>query len=87
MQSAVAAIKAAGSLDQEKLVDAMAGLTHDTPFGPITYRALDHQSTVGAYVGQIEANGDKGVRVNWRYVDGKDALPPDYEVKKMRQAN
>jgi branched-chain amino acid transport system substrate-binding protein len=87
VQSAVAAIKKAGSLDQEKLVDAMAGLTHDTPFGAITYRALDHQSTMGAYVGQIEAKGGKGVMVNWRYVDGKDALPPDDEVKKMRPAN
>lgn len=87
VQSAVAAIKKAGSLDQEKLVDAMAGLTHDTPFGPITYRALDHQSTMGAYVGQIEAKGGKGVMVNWRYVDGKDALPPDDEVRKMRPAN
>lgn len=85
--SAVAAIKKAGSLDQEKLVDAMAGLTHDTPFGPITYRALDHQSTMGAYVGQIEAKGGKGVMVNWRYVDGKDALPSDDEVKKMRPAD
>lgn len=87
VQSAVAAIKKAGSLDQEKLVDAMAGLTHDTPFGAITYRALDHQSTMGAYVGQIEAKDGKGVMVNWRYVDGKDALPPDDEVKKMRPAN
>jgi branched-chain amino acid transport system substrate-binding protein len=87
VQSAVAAIKKAASLDQEKLVDAMAGLTHDTPFGAITYRALDHQSTMGAYVGQIEAKGGKGVMVNWRYVDGKDALPPDDEVKKMRPAN
>jgi branched-chain amino acid transport system substrate-binding protein len=87
VMSAVAVIKKAGALDQEKLVDAMAGLTHDTPFGPITYRALDHQSTMGAYVGQIEAKDGKGVMVKWRYVDGKDALPPDDEVKKMRPAN
>jgi branched-chain amino acid transport system substrate-binding protein len=87
IQSAVAAIAKAGSLDQEKLVDAMSGLTHDTPFGAITYRAIDNQSTMGAYVGQIEAKDGKGVMVNWRYVDGKDALPPDDEVKKMRPAN
>jgi len=87
VMSAVAALKKAGSIDQEKLVDAMAGLTHDTPFGPITYRALDHQSTMGAYVGQIEAKDGKGVMVKWRYVDGKDALPPDDEIKKMRPAN
>ncbi len=87
IQSAVAAIKRAGSLDQEKLVDAMSGLRHDTPFGEITYRAIDNQSTMGAYVGQIEPRDGKGVMVNWRYVDGKDALPPDDEVRKMRPAN
>ena len=31
--SAVAVIRKAGTLDQEKLVDAMSGLTHGTPFG------------------------------------------------------
>ena len=87
IQSAVAAIKKAGSLDQEKLVDAMSGLTHDTPFGSITYRAIDNQSTMGAYVGQLDVKDGKGVMVNWRYVDGKDALPPDDEVRKMRPAN
>jgi len=87
VMSAVAAIKKAGSLDQEKLVDAMAGLTLYTPFGMITYREIDHQSTMGAYVGQIEARDGKGVMVKWRYVDGRDVLPPDDEIKKMRPAN
>jgi branched-chain amino acid transport system substrate-binding protein len=36
--SAAAAIRKAGSLDSEKLVEAMKGLTHSTPFGDITYR-------------------------------------------------
>ncbi|MCW5745047.1 MAG: ABC transporter substrate-binding protein [Alphaproteobacteria bacterium] len=87
VMSAVAAIKKAGALDQEKLVDAMAGLTHSTPFGDITYRALDHQSTMGAFVGQIGVKDGKGMMVNWRYVDGKDALPSDDDVRKMRPSN
>jgi branched-chain amino acid transport system substrate-binding protein len=85
--SAVAAMKKAGSLDQEKLVAAMAGLSHSTPFGNVTYRALDHQSTMGAYVGRIGVKDGKGIMTDWRFVDGKDALPPDDEVKKMRPAN
>jgi len=87
VMSAVAAIKKAASLDQEKLVAAMAGLQLGTPFGPITYRALDHQSTMGAYVGQIGVKDGKGYMKSWRFVDGKDALPSDEEVKKMRPAN
>ena len=29
----------------------------------------------------------KGIMTEWRFVDGKDALPSDEEVKKMRPAN
>ena len=87
VMSAVAAIKKAGSLDQDKLIAAMAGLTHSTPFGEITYRPLDHQSTMGAYVGRLGVKDGKGYMKDWRFVDGKDALPSDAEVKKMRPAN
>jgi branched-chain amino acid transport system substrate-binding protein len=86
VMSAVNAIKKAGSLDQDKLVAAMAGLQVDTPFGPVTYRALDHQSTLGAFVGRIGLRDGKGVMTDWRFVDGKDALPSDAEVKNMRPA-
>ena len=87
VMSAVAVIKKAGSLDQDKLIAAMAGLQHSTPFGMVTYRALDHQSTMGAYVGRIGLKDGKGVMTDWRFVDGKDALPSDEEIKKMRPSN
>ena len=87
VMSAAEAIKKAGSLDQEKLVAAMKGLTLITPFGMIQYRPLDHQSTMGAYVGQIGVKDGKGYMKNWRFVDGKDALPSDADVQKMRPKN
>ncbi len=87
VMAAVAAIKKAGSLDPEKLVAAMANLPVGTPFGTVTFRALDHQSTMGAYVGRIGLKDGKGIMTDWRFVDGKDALPSDDEVKKMRPAN
>jgi branched-chain amino acid transport system substrate-binding protein len=86
VMSAVAAIKKAGSLDQDKLVAAMSNLQVDTPFGPVTYRAIDHQSTLGAFVGRIGLKDGKGIMTDWHFVDGKDALPSDDEVKKMRPA-
>ena len=85
--SAAAAIKKAGSLDQAKLIAAMADLPVDTPFGRVTFRAIDHQSTMGAFVGRIDVKDGRGVMTDWRFVDGKDALPSDAEVKKMRPAN
>lgn len=85
--SAAEAIKKAGSLDQEKLIAAMSGLTLTTPFGVIQYRPIDHQSTMGAYVGRLGVKDGKGIMKEWRFVDGKDALPSDAEVQKMRPKN
>ncbi|HWD35583.1 MAG TPA: ABC transporter substrate-binding protein, partial [Casimicrobiaceae bacterium] len=83
-KSAVAAIARAGSTDTEKLVAAMEGLTFETPFGSVMYRAIDHQSTMGAYVGRTAVRDGKGVMVDWHYANGKDFLPPDDVVRKLR---
>jgi branched-chain amino acid transport system substrate-binding protein len=87
VMTAVAAMKKAGSLDSEKLVAAMKGLEVDTPFGKITYRPIDHQSTMGAYVGKIGLKDGRGVMTTWTYADGAKFLPSDAEVKKMRPAD
>jgi branched-chain amino acid transport system substrate-binding protein len=84
MQSVAAAMKKAGGTDTEKVIAAMKGLAVETPFGKITYRALDHQSTMGAYVGRLAKRDGKGVMVDWVYRDGQSYLPPDDEVKKLR---
>jgi len=86
VMSAVETIKKAGSLDQDKLIAAASGLKLMTPFGMVEYRPIDHQSTMGAYVGRIAIKDGKGYMKDWRFVDGKDALPSDAEVKKMRPA-
>lgn len=86
VHSAAAAIRKAGTLDNEKLVDAMKGLRHSTPFGEIVYRPQDHQSTMGAYVGRIGLRDGKGVMVDWRYADGADHLPSDADIAKLRPA-
>ncbi len=87
VQSAAAVIKKAGTLDTEKLVDAMKGLEHMTPVGKVVYRPQDNQSTMGAYVGKLALKDGKGVMVDWYYADGAKFLPSDDDVKKMRPAN
>jgi branched-chain amino acid transport system substrate-binding protein len=87
IKSLAEGIKKAGSTDTEKLITAFRGLTHMSPFGPITYRAEDHQSTMGAYVGRTKNDGGKGVMVDYRYLDGAKFLPPGAEAKKMRPAD
>jgi branched-chain amino acid transport system substrate-binding protein len=85
LYTAAHALRKAGGTDSEKLVDALKGLRLSTPFGPIEYRALDHQSTMGAFVGQLARREGAGVMVNWRFADGADYLPADAEVRKLRR--
>jgi branched-chain amino acid transport system substrate-binding protein len=87
VKSAAAALARAGSTDTEKLVAAMQDLTFETPFGQVTYRSIDHQSTMGAYVGRTDVRDGKGIMVDWRYANGKDDLPPDDVVRRLRPAH
>jgi branched-chain amino acid transport system substrate-binding protein len=84
VKSVVAAIRKAKSTQSEKLVEAMSGLVVDTPFGKVTYRALDHQSTMGAFVGRLAVRDGKGVMVDWKYANGADYLPSDDWVRAHR---
>jgi branched-chain amino acid transport system substrate-binding protein len=79
------AIRKAKSVDTEKVVDALRGLEMATPFGPIVWRPLDHQSTMGAYVGQLAKKAGQGVMVNWRFADGANFLPSFEEVRSLRK--
>ncbi|MEO8545780.1 MAG: ABC transporter substrate-binding protein [Burkholderiaceae bacterium] len=87
IMSLAAGMKKAGGADTEKLVAAFAGLPVTTPFGNITYRAIDHQSTMGAFVGKTHNDNGKGVMVDYRYIDGTSVQPPDAEVRKLRAAD
>src|SRR5215831_465093 len=86
VKSIAAAIRKAKSTQAEKLVEAMSGLVVDTPFGKVTYRALDHQSTMGAFVGRLAVRDGKGVMVDWKYANGADYLPSDDWVRAHRPA-
>jgi len=84
MKSLAAGIAKAGSTDTKKLVEAFEGLKLDSPFGPLQYRAIDHQATMGAFVGKTAVENGKGTMVDFQYVDGGAVLPPDDVVKKLR---
>ena len=83
-KSIAAAINKAGGVEPEKLIKASLGLKVDGVFGPYEFRAIDHQATLGAFVGKTAVKGGKGVMVDWRYADGAKYLPPDDVVKQMR---
>ena len=80
-------IRKAKSTDTEKLIAAFSGLQVTTPFGKVTYRAIDHQSTMGAYLGKTKLEGQKGVMTDYVYIDGAKVLPSDDEIKRLRAAD
>ncbi|WP_170464848.1 ABC transporter substrate-binding protein [Ruegeria arenilitoris] len=82
-----AALEKAGSTDTDALLAAMEGLAIDSsPTGPFTFRAADHQSTMGAYVGKTGMVEGKPVMVDWAYADGADYLPSEDEAAALRPA-
>ena len=85
-QAIAAALQKAGGTSADKLIAAFRGLSFDTPFGTATFRAQDHQSTLGAFVGRTAVVDGKGTMVDFRYVDGADVQPSDEEVANMRSS-
>jgi branched-chain amino acid transport system substrate-binding protein len=81
-----AGVAKAGTTESEKLVDAFEGLKLTSVFGPIEFRAIDHQSTMGAFVGKIALWDTKGMLTQWIYRDGANYLPSDAVVKTLRPA-
>lgn len=80
-------IRKAGSLDSDKLVVAMRGLSFDTPVGVITFRALDQQASFGAFVGTLSYMQEQNPASDWRYLDGSRYLPTDTYVRSRRPSS
>jgi branched-chain amino acid transport system substrate-binding protein len=87
IKAAAAIITKAGSTDTDKMITAAEGLQFGSPFGPVTFRKIDHQSTLGAFVGKTALIDGKGVMVEAVYLDGAKYLPSDEDVRKLRPQN
>jgi branched-chain amino acid transport system substrate-binding protein len=78
-------IEKAGSTDTEKLISTLKDMRFDTVVGPVTMRGIDHQSTLGEWVGELTLKGRQGAMKNVRYVDGATVMFPEAEVKAARK--
>jgi branched-chain amino acid transport system substrate-binding protein len=50
------------------------------------FRRVDHQSTMGAFVGKLGVRDGRGTMVDWRYADGANFLPTEAEAARRRPA-
>lgn len=88
MQIMAQAVKKAGSLDSDALVKAVEQTHYDGLRGAISFREIDHQGTVGSYIGTT-AKSDKypfKVLTNVKYIPAEKIWPTPAEVQQSRQA-
>lgn len=83
-QAIGAAVRRAGSLETEMMIAALRGLRFDSPIGPVTVRAGDHQATVGNWIGYTAVRDGQPVVENCRFLDGAEFLPSEAEASVMR---
>src|SRR5271166_455750 len=86
VEALAAILNKAKSTDADKLIEAARGISFGSAMGPITFRAIDQQSTMGTWVGKLDVKDGHGVMVDWHYADGKDFQLDDADVKKRRPA-
>lgn len=84
MKAVITALRKAGSADADKVISALRGMTFTSPFGAVTFRPQDHQSTLGIYVGKLDMQNGVGSMKDWTYADGKDFQPSNDYVKSRR---
>lgn len=85
----IAAIRKAGTTDKEKVIDALEGLTLDTPVGKVTIRPFDHQSTWPSFLGRVGWSNKYGYAIlhDVNRIDVSAALPTKAEVEAARREN
>ncbi len=87
MKALAAGIARAGSTNAEALSRAFEGLEFTSPSGKVSFRAIDHQSTLGLYVGKTALVDGRGTMTSYEYLDGAGFQPSDEEVRNRRPAD
>ncbi len=82
-----AAIQKAKSVETEKVVDALEGLTVESVHGPLTIRAYDHQSNKGQYFGRLKKVPEYPFLIigDLQYIGGEKTMRTLDEVKALRK--
>ncbi len=87
IKALAAGIARAGSTATDALIKSFEGLEFMSPSGKVAFRAIDHQSTLGLYVGETALQDGRGVMMSYEYLDGAAFQPSDEEVRAKRPAD
>lgn len=81
----VNAVEKTGSKDKEKMVDALEGMTVDSPVGKVTLRKEDHQVMLPMFYGTTAKVGDKVIAKDIISLPADQIMPSVEEVLKTRE--
>ncbi|KAF1035566.1 MAG: Aliphatic amidase expression-regulating protein [Herbaspirillum frisingense] len=87
MMAIAAGLKKTDGADGDALVEALRGMQLQSPLGPIAFRALDQQASMGAFVGLVSQRDGRSSMNQWRYLDGAGYLPDVTYVRGRRPAS
>ncbi|MBN1277846.1 MAG: ABC transporter substrate-binding protein [Deltaproteobacteria bacterium] len=76
----------AGKFDTEKFIDALGGLTVDSPVGPVEMRACDHQAQLPMFMGVTKKSPDYPffIASEIKTIPGPQTVPTCEEIKELR---
>lgn len=80
-------IKAAGSIESQKVAEAMKGLTIDTTRGRLFFRKIDNQLSCSAYFGRVADDSayDFPIYQDLQELKGPDIWRPEEEIMAARK--
>jgi len=80
------AYEKAGKVDTETFIDAIEGMTVDTPVGKVTMRAYDHQAMLPMFMGVTKkvSGYDFLIASDIVTIPAEEAMPTIEEIKKAR---
>ncbi|NTJ11572.1 ABC transporter substrate-binding protein [Rhizobium lusitanum] len=85
VEGIAAGIQRAGSTQVEDLIKGFRGAEFDCLIGKCRWR-LDHQLSLGAWVGSIAETDGKAKLADWQYISAEKGLPSEQEGLSMRPA-
>ena len=81
------AYQKAGKVETEAFIDAVEGLTVDSPVGQVTMRACDHQATLPMFMGVTKkvSGYDFLMATDIVTIPGKEVMPSCEEIAAARK--
>lgn len=83
----IAAVKKAGTADKEAVINAMEGISFDSPTGRVTVRPFDHQATMRGVIGRTVQKPEYpefAILEDFYMPDAEQFLPTKEEIEKLK---